>query len=111
MVPPLLGSALAASRISVGWGYDMSSISCARISCVDIEPNRIRPGAPLAVAVRNAIRRLAVVLGAACLAACAQSSVVTQRSELRAGSQTSLEHNRKTAFVTEGRVAHTKKHT
>jgi peptidoglycan lytic transglycosylase len=89
----------------------MSSISCARTSYVDIKASRIRPDAPLAVAVRNAIRRLAVVLGAACLAACAQSSVVTQKSELRAGSQTSLEHYRKTAVVTEARVAHTRKHT
>jgi rare lipoprotein A len=90
----------------------MSSISCARTSYVDIKANRIRSDAPLAVAVRNAIRRLAVVLGAACLAACAQSSVVTQKSELRAGSrQASLEHNRRAAFVTEGRVAHTRKHT
>jgi rare lipoprotein A len=90
----------------------MSSISCARTSCVDVKANRLHPNAPFAVAVRNVVQRCAVVLAAASLAACAQSSVVTPRSELLAASrQTSLEHNRKTAFVTERRLALTKKHT
>jgi rare lipoprotein A len=114
MVPPLLGSALIACRISVGWGYDMSSISCARTSYVDIKANRIHLSAALvsAAGVRNAIQLFAVALGAASLAACAQSSVVTKESELRAASrQASLEHDRKTSFVTNGRVAVMKKHT
>ena len=114
MVPPLLGSALIACRISVGWGYNMSSINCARASYVDIEANRIHLNAPLvsAAGVRNVIQLFAVALGAASLAACAQSSVVTQKSELSVASrQASLEHNRKTSFVTNRRVAITKKHT
>src|ERR1700720_1595018 len=92
----------------------MSSTSCARISYVDIEANRIHLGAPsVSVAgVRNVIQLFAVALGAASLAACAQSSVVTQRSELSTASrQASVEHNRKTSFVTNRRLAVRKKHT
>ena len=92
----------------------MSSVSCARTSYVDIKANRIHPNAALipAAGVRNVIQLFAVALGAASLAACAQSSVVTKRSELPAASrQASLEHNRKTSFVTNRRVAVTKKHT
>src|SRR5712671_7163134 len=67
-VPPLYLSD------SVGWGYNMSSISCARTSCIDLKADRIHLDAPLvsAVGVRNIIQLLAVVLGAASLAACAQ---------------------------------------
>ncbi len=92
----------------------MFSTSCARTSYVDTKANRIHLKAPSvsAAGVRNVIQLLAVALGAASLAACAQSSVVTQKSELVAASrQASLEHNRKTSFVTNRRVAVTKKHT
>jgi rare lipoprotein A len=113
------GSALIGFRpyspsISVGWGYNMSSIGCARTSYVDIKANRIHLNAPLvsAAGVRNVIRLFAVVLGAASLAACAQSPVVTKKSELLAASrQASLEHNRKASFVTNRRVEVTEKHT
>jgi rare lipoprotein A len=92
----------------------MFSTSCARTSYVDTKANRIHLKAPSvsAAGVRNVIQLFAVALGAASLAACAQSSVVTQKSELVAASpQASLEHNRKTSFVTNRRVAVTKKHT
>src|SRR5438874_838003 len=92
----------------------MFSISCARTSYIDLKANRIHLNALLvsAAGVRNVIQLFAVALGAASLAACAQSSVVTQKSELGAASrQASLEHNRKTSFVTNRRVAVTKKHT
>jgi rare lipoprotein A len=92
----------------------MSSISCASTSCVAAKANRVRLSAPVVSAadVRNVIRLFAVVLAAASLAACAQSSVVTRNSELVAGSrQASLENNRKTSFVTDRHVAVTKKHT
>jgi rare lipoprotein A len=95
-------------------GYNMFSTSCARTSYVDTKANRIHLKAPSvsAAGVRNVIQLFAVALGAASLAACAQSSVVTQKSELVAASrQASLEHNRKTSFVTNRRVAVTKKHT
>src|SRR6266436_1013898 len=92
----------------------MCSISCARTSYIDLKANRIHLKAPSvsAAGVRNVIQLFAVALGAASLAACAQSSVVTKNSELPVASrQASLEHNRKTSFVTNRRVAVTKKHT
>jgi rare lipoprotein A len=92
----------------------MSSISCARTSYVQIKANRIHANAPPISAdrIRNVIQLFAVVLGAASLAACAQSSVVTQKSELVAASRyASLQHSRKTSSVTNRRVAITKKHT
>ena len=96
----------------MGWGYNMSSISCVRTSYVDIKANRIHLNAPLvsAAGVRSVIQLFAVGLVAASLAACAQSSVVTKKSELLTASrQASLGQNRKTSFVT--RVAVTRKHT
>jgi rare lipoprotein A len=92
----------------------MSSISCAGILYVDIKANRIHLGASLvsAASVRNAIRLLAVTLGGALLAACAQSSVVTKNSEfVRTSRQASLQHNRTASFITHRRIASTKKHT
>jgi rare lipoprotein A len=91
----------------------MSSISCARASCIDLKANRIYLNAPFVSAgrIRNVIQLFAVALGAASLAACAQSSVVSKKSELPVASrQASLEHNRKTSFVANRRVAVTKKH-
>ena len=114
MVPPLLGSALSARRILVSWGYNMPSISRARTSFVDAKANRIHRNAPLVsvVGVRNVIQLFAVVLGAASLAACAQPSVVTQKTELPAANRkASLEHNRKTSFATNRHPGVTKKHT
>jgi rare lipoprotein A len=97
----------------------MSFISCARTSYVNTKANRIKANriylnAPLvsAAGVRNVVQLFAVVLGAASLAACAQSSVVTKNSELHATSRhASVEHNRRTSFVTNRRVAARKKHT
>jgi rare lipoprotein A len=90
----------------------MSAISVASTSRVDIKANRIQLAEPLvsATGLRNVIQLLAVVVGAASLAACAQSSVVTRKSELLAPSrQAALEHDRKFTFVTNSRVAVTKK--
>ncbi len=98
----------------MGRGYNMSSISCARTSYVDIDASRIFLDEPMvsSAGVRKAVQLFAVVLGAASLAACAQSSVVTNKSELLTASrQASLEHNRKGSFVTNRHVAVTKKHT
>jgi rare lipoprotein A len=94
-------------------GCIMASIRCARTSYVEIRANRIHPDAPLisAAPIRNVIQLFAVALGALWLAACAQSSVVTQKSELLGASrQASLEHSRKTSSVTSRRVAVAKKH-
>ena len=61
--------------------------------------------------VRTSVRLLAVVLGAASLAACAQTSSVTQKSELRASRVASLDHERTVAPVIKRRVAAVRKHT
>jgi rare lipoprotein A len=57
------------------------------------------------------MRLLAVTLAAASLAACAQSSVVTQKSELRASRQASLDQDRTTSSMMKRRVAAVRKHT
>jgi len=92
----------------------MSFISKARTSYVDAMVNcsHSKTSSVSAAGVRNVVRLLAVVLGAASLAACAQPSVVTQKTELRAANrQASLEHNRKKSFATNRHLGVTKKHT
>lgn len=76
----------------------MLSIGCARGSRVDVG--------------RNVVRLLAVALGAALLAACAQSSVVTRNSEAPAASRrASLQLDRPASLPTNRRVASSKTHT
>jgi rare lipoprotein A len=92
----------------------MSSIRCACTSYAEIKADRIHSGASsgLAACFRNIIRLLAVALGGALLAACAQSSVVTQNSDFHGSSrQASLQPHRMASFVTSRRVAAAKKHT
>jgi rare lipoprotein A len=90
----------------------MSSIDCAKSSYVATKADHIPDAFSVSGArVRNVIQLFAVVLGAALLAACAQSSVVTRNSELVGPSrQASLQHNRTASFVTNRRVASAKKH-
>ena len=90
----------------------MSSIGCTGTSCVDVRTRRTQLEAALVPAARAGkfIRLLAVTLAAASLAACAQSSVVTQKSEHRAIRQASLDYDRTTPSVTTRRVA-VRKHT
>jgi rare lipoprotein A len=90
----------------------MSSIGCTGTSCVDVRAGCTRLEAPLIPAARAGkfIRLLAVTLGAASLAACAQSSVVTQKSELRASRQASLHHDQTTSSMMKRRVAAVRKH-
>jgi rare lipoprotein A len=91
----------------------MSSIGCARRWFVGDKENHV-PDASLVSAdrVRKIVQRFAVVVAAASLAACAQSSVVTKNSELFGSSrQASLQHNRTASFTTNRRVASAKKHT
>jgi rare lipoprotein A len=90
----------------------MSSISCADTLHVDVKANRTHPGAPLvsAAGVQNVVRLCVVVLGAASLACCAQSSVVTKKTETRVASrQVPPEQNREVSFTR--RLAVTRKHT
>jgi rare lipoprotein A len=91
----------------------MPSIDCAKSSYVAIEVNHIPDTFSVwGASVWNVIRLLAVVLGAALLAACAQSSVVTRNSKFVGPSQqASLQHNRTASFVSNRRVASAKKHT
>ena len=91
----------------------MSSMGCTTTSCVDVRADRTQFEVPLVPAARAAriIRLLAVTLAAASLAACAQSSVVTQKSELRASRQASLDHDRATSSMMKRRVAAVRRHT
>jgi rare lipoprotein A len=87
----------------------MASIGCSSNSYVDVRTGRIRSLVSAARAGK-VIRLLAVALGAASLAACAQSSVVTQKSELRASRQASVDY-RTTTSAMKRRVAAVRKHT
>ena len=91
----------------------MSSIDSARSSYVAIEADQLRDAFPVSGArAGNVIRLFAVVVGAALLAACAQSSVVTRNSEFVGHSQqASLQHNRTASFITSSRVVSAKRHT
>jgi rare lipoprotein A len=91
----------------------MSSISRAG-TYVDVKANPIYPDAGWASVARfrKIIRWFAVALGAASLAACAQSSVVTKNSEFQGSSrQASLQPHRTAAVTANRRVASVKKHT
>jgi peptidoglycan lytic transglycosylase len=90
----------------------MPSIGCTSISCVDVRAGRTQLEAPLILPARGKfIRLLAVSLAAASLTACAQSSVVSQKSELRASRQASVDHDRTTSSMMKRRVAAVRKHT
>jgi rare lipoprotein A len=91
----------------------MSSIGCSGTSCADVRAGRTQPDAHVIPAARVArvIRLLAVTLAAASLAACAKSSVVTQKSELRAVRQASLGHDQTTSSMIKRRVAAARTHT
>jgi rare lipoprotein A len=91
----------------------MFSIGCTGTSCVDARAGRTQFKAPLIPAAHagKLMRLLAVALAAASLGACAQSSVVTQKSELRAIRQASLDQDRTTSSMMKRRVAAVRKHT
>jgi rare lipoprotein A len=91
----------------------MSSIGCTGTSCIDVRAVRTPFEAPSVPAARagNVIRLLAVTLAAASLAACAQSSVVTQKSELRASRLASIDRDRTTSSMMKRRVAAVRRQT
>ncbi|MDO9298754.1 septal ring lytic transglycosylase RlpA family protein [Bradyrhizobium sp.] len=60
---------------------------------------------------RGMVRLLALALAAAALAGCAQSSVVSSKSETRQSREASLERDRSTSSVPKRRAAVVKKHT
>jgi rare lipoprotein A len=94
----------------------MSSICCAnslcaKRSCVAAEENQVSKVTPAPVAsLRNVIQRFAVVLAAASLAACAQSSVVSKNSGFFGGTrQASLPQHRTVAAAPNRSVVFAKK--
>jgi rare lipoprotein A len=86
------------------------SIDCAESSCVAIEADHITDAFPVPDArVRNIFQSLVIVLGAASLAACAQS---TSNSEFSGPSRhASLNRDRTASFVSNRHVASARKHT
>ena len=94
----------------------MFSSSCARTSYVDIKAIRI--GAPLSSGsgLRSLVQWLAVILGAASLAACTQAHVAANKSEMvspgrQASQEYHREYNRTVSFAPKRRVAVARKHT
>ncbi|MBR1206437.1 MULTISPECIES: septal ring lytic transglycosylase RlpA family protein [unclassified Bradyrhizobium] len=84
----------------------------AVISYVDVKRSArgVAPAIALARA-RKPLRLCAIVIGAASLAACAQSSVVSQRSQALASRPASLEPTRAASSATRTHVATARKHT
>jgi rare lipoprotein A len=64
-----------------------------------------------ATGTQKAVRLLAIVAASASLAACAQSSVVSQRSEVRPSRVASLDHDRTMSPMIRKRVAAVRRHT
>jgi len=88
------------------------SIDRADNSTVAVEAILIPDASPVSAArFRNVFQSLVVVLGAASLAACAQSNVVRDSGFVGPRQQASLHHDRTASFVTNRRVASARKHT
>lgn len=90
----------------------MSSIGCTSTLDVEVRAGRPQLEAPSVPAGRAGtfVRLLVVALAAASLAACAQSSVVTQKSELRAIKQASIGQDQTTSSMIKKRVAAVRRH-
>jgi peptidoglycan lytic transglycosylase len=106
--------AMVSLSLPVDGGANMSSINRDRPGCVGVGASRIchNERKVPSVAVRQALRLVAIAWTAATLANCAQSPVVTGKpASLAAGREASPEHNRKTSFVANRHVAAvTRKH-
>jgi rare lipoprotein A len=84
----------------------MTSINCAGVSRVDLSVSDIRSDTLLVSSALRGIRVFAVILGAAALTGCAQSSVVSKRSAMFASSRPAApERDRTALFVPDRRVA------
>jgi rare lipoprotein A len=89
----------------------MFSIGCARTSHVDIKAS-LSTILGVGSGIRRVVQRLAVVLGAASLAACAQSHVATNKSEtLTPSRQAYREYHRTVSVAPNRRVAVARRHT
>ncbi|WP_213772059.1 septal ring lytic transglycosylase RlpA family protein [Bradyrhizobium sp. dw_78] len=92
----------------------MSFIRFASAPCIGIDARRAYLNTCLVSAnrIRRATQWLAILAGAASLAACAQSSLVTGKSEFNAGPREArLERNRESRVAAAGRVTVARKHT
>jgi rare lipoprotein A len=88
------------------------SIDYAKSSYVAIKANRIPDASPVSAArVRNVFQSLVIVLGAASLAACAQSTAVRNSEFAGPSRHASLNHDRTASFFTSRHVASARKHT
>src|SRR5436305_1020373 len=87
------------------------SIDRAGTSDVEIGTDRTQRPAQSLSGAGKVVRLLAVGMAAASLAACAQSSVVSQKSELRASRVASLDQDRTASPAIKRRVAAVRRHT
>jgi len=93
------------------WGCNMSRDDAVR-SDVDVKRRAFSAARSVSFAhARQALQLFAVVLGAASLAACAQSSVVSERSQALASRPASTEPTRAAASPARTRVAVARAHT
>ena len=90
----------------------MFSSSCARTSYVDIKAICIGAALRQGSSIRSVVQRLAIVLGAASLAACTQTHVAANKTEMVSpGRQASQQYHRTVSFAPKRRVAVARKHT
>jgi rare lipoprotein A len=88
------------------------SIDHAKISYVAIKANHIPDASPVSAArVQSVFQSLVIVLGAASLAACAQSTAVRNSEFAGPNRHASLNHDRTASFVTNRHVVSARKHT
>jgi rare lipoprotein A len=76
----------------------MTSINCAGVSCADLNVSNIPLEPPLVSSALRVIRIFSVILGAAALAGCAQTSVVSKRSAMFAYSRPAAPERHRTAL-------------
>ena len=90
----------------------MFSSSCARTSYVDIKAICIGAALSSGSGIRSVVQGLAIVLGAASLAACTQTHVAANKTEMVSpGRQASQQYHRTVSFAPKRRVAVARKHT
>jgi rare lipoprotein A len=90
----------------------MYSVDHAKTACVAVEGPHLSEASPVSTAqVRKVCRLLAIVLGAASLAACAQSSAVRNSGFVSPTRQASSQHDRTASFIATKHVASVRKHT
>jgi rare lipoprotein A len=90
----------------------MFSSSCARTSYVDIKAICIGTPFCSGSGLRSIVQWLAVILGAASLAACTQTHVAANKTEMVSpGRQASQQYHRTASFAPARRMAVARKHT